>query len=52
MTAGELIAAIEQLEADGHADMDCGVTLAIGGRLAGIKGVSAEDGIVYIVATP
>jgi hypothetical protein len=51
VTAEELIAAIEQLEADGHADMECGVTLVFGGRWTGIKGVSAEDGVVYIEST-
>lgn len=52
MTAEELIAAIEQLVDDGHADMDCGVTLVFGGRWTGIRSVSAEDGVVYIEATP
>jgi hypothetical protein len=48
MTTEELIAALEQLVDDGATDMDCGVTLSIAGRWTGIKGVTAEDGIVYI----
>ena len=48
MTTEELIAALEQLVDDGETDMDCRVTLNIAGRWTGIKGVTAEDGIVYI----
>ena len=48
MTADELIAALEQLQADGDLDMDCAVTLNIAGRWTGIEGVTAEDGIAYI----
>lgn len=48
MTTEELIAALEQLSEDNEADMSCGVTLSIAGRWTGIKGVTAEDGVVYI----
>lgn len=48
MTTRELIAALEQSVDDGHADMDCGVTLNVAGRWTGVKGVTAEDGVVYI----
>ena len=48
MTTYELIAVLEQLSEDGDADMGCDVTLNIAGRWTGIKGVTAEDGVVYI----
>jgi len=48
MTAEELIAALEQQQADGDLDMDCDVTLVIAGRWTGIKSVTSEDGVAYI----
>jgi hypothetical protein len=48
MEPGELIAAIEEPLDDGTADPGCAVMLDIAGRWTGIKGVTVEDGIVYI----